>query len=192
MSTPESDRALVSRIERRDADALAALYDRYAARVNGLASRILGDTGDAEEIVQEVFLYAWRSAASYDGARGTVLAWLLVAARSRAIDRLRARRPGGRERTRPLDDAPEPASAEDVEAGVEGRRWEAICRAAVAELPAEQREALELAYFGGLTQQEIAAKTATPLGTIKTRVRLGLMKLRERIRPYPSEGRDAS
>ena len=192
MAIPESDRSLVSRIERRDADALAALYDRYAARVNGLASRILGDTGDAEEVVQEVFLYAWRSAASYDGSRGTVLAWLLVAARSRAIDRLRARRPGGRERTRPLDDAPEPAAADDVEAGVDGRRWEAVCRAAVAELPAEQREALELAYFSGLTQQEIAAKTGTPLGTVKTRVRLGLMKLRERIRPYPSEGRDAS
>ena len=192
MATLETDRALVSKIERRDADALAALYDRYAGRVNGLASRILGQTGDAEEIVQEVFLYAWRSAAAFDGSRGSVLAWLLVATRSRAIDRLRSRRSGGRDRTRPLDEAPEPASAEDLESGVEGRRWEAVCRTAVAELPAEQREALELAYFGGLTQQEIAAKTRTPLGTVKTRVRLGLMKLRDRIRPYLSEGRDAS
>ena len=192
MASTETDRALVSRIERRDADALALLYDRYAARLNGLASRILGETGEAEEILQEVFLYVWRAAASFDGTRGSVLAWLLVATRSRAIDRLRARRPGGRERLRPLEEAPEPASPEDPASGAEGRQWEAICRAAIGELPADQRQALELAYFGGLTQQEIAEKTQAPLGTVKTRMRLGLMKLRDRIRPYLSEGRDAS
>jgi RNA polymerase sigma-70 factor (ECF subfamily) len=115
-----------------------------------------------------------------------------VAARSRAIDRLRARRPGGRERLRPLEDAPEPASSDNLEIGAEGRQWEAICRAAIAELPEDQRRALELAYFEGLTQQEIAERTDTPLGTVKTRVRLGLMKLRERIRPYLPEGVDAS
>ena len=192
MASSETDRALVSRIERRDADALALLYDRYAARLNGLASRILGDTGEGEEVLQEVFLYVWRAAASFNGARGTVLSWLVVATRSRAIDRLRARRPGGRERLRPLDEAPEPASADDPAAGAEGRQWETICRAAIGDLSADQRQALELAYFDGLTQQEIAAKTQTPLGTVKTRMRLGLMKLRDRIRPYLSEGRDAS
>ena len=192
MASTETDRALVSRIERRDADALALLYDRYVARLNGLASRILGDTGEAEEVLQEVFLYVWRAAASFDGTRGTVLAWLLVATRSRAIDRLRARRPGGRERLRPLEEAPEPVSLEDPASGAEGREWETICRAAIGDLPADQRQALELAYFEGLTQQEIAEKTRAPLGTVKTRMRLGLMKLRDRIRPYLSEGRDAS
>jgi RNA polymerase sigma-70 factor (ECF subfamily) len=192
MASTETDRALISRIERRDADALALLYDRYAARLNGLASRILGDTGEAEEVLQEVFLYVWRAAASFDGTRGSVLAWLLVATRSRAIDRLRARRPGGRERLRPLEETPEPVSLEDPASGAEGREWVTICRAAIGELPADQRQALELAYFDGLTQQEIAEKTKAPLGTVKTRMRLGLMKLRDRIRPYLSEGRDAS
>ncbi|HEY7114832.1 MAG TPA: sigma-70 family RNA polymerase sigma factor [Thermoanaerobaculia bacterium] len=192
MASPETDRALVSRIERRDADALALLYDRYAARLNGLAARILGGTGEAEEVLQDVFLYVWRSASTYDGARGTVLSWLVVATRSRAIDRLRVRKPGGRERLRPLEEAPEPESPDDPSAGAEGRQWEELCREAVGELPPDQRQALELAYFDGLTQQEIAERTKTPLGTVKTRMRLGMMKLRERIRPYLSVGRDAS
>jgi RNA polymerase sigma-70 factor (ECF subfamily) len=190
--SPEPDRALVARIERRDADALRELYDRYGARLNGLASRILGDTGEAEEVLQEVFLYVWRAASSFDGSRGSVLAWLLVATRSRSIDRLRSRRAGRPGSTRPLEDAPEAASSDDVEGGLAGREWEALCRKAISELPEDQRRALELAYFEGLTQQEIAERTRTPLGTVKTRVRLGLMKLRERIRPYLSEGRDAS
>lgn len=177
----DSDRALVARIERRDADALAALYDRYNTRLMGLAYRILGENGEAEEVLQEVFLYVWKAASTFDGGRGSVLAWLIVATRSRAIDRLRARRPGTRAR---LQDAPEMASGEDVEAASAGREWESLCRSAIGELPEEQRRALEMAYFEGLTHQEIAQRTATPLGTVKTRIRLGLMKLRERIRPY--------
>ena len=192
MVSPETDRALVARIERRDADALGELYDLYAARLNGLASRILGDTGESEEVLQDVFLYVWRAVSTFDGTRGSVLAWLMVATRSRAIDRLRTRLSGGRSRLTTLTDAPEPASKEDVEAGMAGREWEKVCRSAISELPEDQRRALELAYFEGLTQQEIADQTKTPLGTVKTRVRLGLMKLRERIRPYLSEGRDAS
>jgi RNA polymerase sigma-70 factor (ECF subfamily) len=192
MLSPETDRALVARIERRDADALGEIYDRYSARLNGLASRILGDTGESEEVLQDVFLYVWRAAATFDGTRGSVLAWLMVATRSRAIDRLRTRRSGGRSRLTTLTDAPEPASKEDLEAALAGREWETVCRAAIGELPEDQRRALELAYFEGLTQQEIADRTKTPLGTVKTRVRLGMMKLRERIRPYLSEGRDAS
>jgi len=192
MTSPEADRALVARIERRDADALGKLYDRYAARLNGLAARILGDTGDAEEVLQEVFLYVWRAASTFDASRGSVIAWLLVATRSRAIDRLRARGAAGRGNLRPLEESPEAASPDDVEAGLEGRQWQIVCRKAIAELPDDQRRALELAYFEGLTQQEIAERTRAPLGTVKTRVRLGLMKLRELIRPYLVEGRDAS
>ena len=180
----EADRALVARIENRDADALALLYDRHAGRLMGLAHRILGDTGEAEEILQEVFLHVWRASGTFDPSRGPVLAWLLVATRSRSIDRLRSRRQGRSAGTRSLEEAPETASREDIEADAAGREWEAQCRAVIAELPEDQRRALELAYFEGLTHQEIAERTATPLGTVKTRVRLGLMKLRERILPY--------
>ena len=184
----EADGALVERVKRRDAEALALLYDRHAGRLMGLAQRILGDTGEAEEVLQEVFLYVWNAAAAFDPARGPVLAWLLVATRSRSIDRLRSRRPGKSGGAVGLVEAPETASREDVEADAAGREWEARCRAAIGELPEEQRRALELAYFEGLTHQEIAERTGTPLGTVKTRVRLGLMKLRERIRPYLKSG----
>ena len=190
--TRDADRTLIKRIESRDAEALALLYDRHAGRLMGLAHRILGDTGEAEEILQEVFLHAWKAAATFDPSRGPVLAWLLVATRSRSIDRLRSRRTGRSAGARSLEEAPEPASREDVEADAAGREWEAQCRAVIAELPEDQRRALELAYFDGLTHQEIAARTATPLGTVKTRVRLGLMKLRERLLPYRrSEARGA-
>lgn len=185
--TPDSesvDRALVTRVEQRDADALAGLYDRHSARLMGLALRILGDTGEAEEVLQEVFLHVWRSADSFDRSRGSVLAWLLVATRSRAIDLLRARRPAARAGLRSLEEVAEPSSAQNVEADSEGREWEALCRAAIAELPPDQHRALKLAYFEGLTHNEIAERTGSPLGTVKTRIRLGLMKLRERIAPY--------
>ncbi|HEX9148364.1 MAG TPA: sigma-70 family RNA polymerase sigma factor [Thermoanaerobaculia bacterium] len=186
-----SDAALVAAMESRDADALASLYDRHVSRLLGLAYRILGETGEAEEVVQEVFLHAWRAAASFDPARGNVLAWLLVATRSRAIDRIRTRRPiaavepSGRD---PLDDLP---ASEDVEEASASREWETACRGAIRELPSDQRQVLELAYFDGLTHQEIAERTAMPLGTVKTRIRLGLMKLRERMGPYWTRERNA-
>jgi RNA polymerase sigma-70 factor (ECF subfamily) len=183
------DRELMARIESRDADAVALLYDRHAARLLGLAERIVGSGGEAEEVLQEVFLHVWRAAASYDASRGSVLAWLLVATRSRSIDRLRARRPASRGELKRLDEVPEAASPLNVESDSASRQWEAICRSAIGELPAEQRRVLELAYFEGLTHVEIAQRTATPLGTVKTRARLGLMKLRERIRPYGEGGR---
>ena len=192
MSPGDSDAVLMARIEARDARALGELYDRHAARLLGVARRILGGGGEAEEVVQEVFLFAWRSAASYDARRGAVLTWLLIATRSRAIDRLRSRRSPSRPPTRPLVEAGDPPAGDDVEAASADREWEALCRTAVSELPGDQRAVLELAYFEGLTQQEIAERTATPLGTVKTRTRLGLMKLRERLRPYRRSGSDAS
>ena len=191
-SPGETDRALIARVEARDADALAALYDRYGARLLGLAARILGDTGEAEEVLQEVFLFVWRAAATFDPARGSVLAWLLVATRSRAIDRLRTRRPAARAGLTRVDRVPDKPDPRDVEADSATREWETLCRAAIAELPPEQRLALELAYFEGLTHQEISQKTSTPLGTVKTRVRLGLMKLKDRIRPYLQGGTHGS
>jgi RNA polymerase sigma-70 factor (ECF subfamily) len=185
---PETDRALIARIEARDADALALLYDRYSSRLLGLTQRILGDTGEAEEVLQEVFLFVWGAASSFDAARGTVISWLLVAARSRAIDRLRTRRPAARAGLTHVDVVPDRAAPDDVESDSAAREWETLCREAIGELPDDQRRVLELAYFEGLTQQEIAARTSTPLGTVKTRARLGLMKLRERIRPYLQGG----
>jgi len=192
-SRSDPDRPLMARVEARDADALAELYDRHAGRLLALARRVLGDSGEAEEVLQEVFLFVWRSAASFDPARGSALTWLLIVTRSRAIDRLRTRRGGSRPEVRSLEDLAEPpASEDDVEANTTGRQWETLCRSAVRELPEDQRRALELAYFDGLTHQEIAERTATPLGTVKTRVRLGLMKLRERMRPYWGSGAHGS
>ena len=188
----ENDRALVARIEARDPDALSALYDRHSARLLGLAQRIIGTTGEAEEVLQEVFLFVWRSASTFDASRGSVLAWLLMATRSRSIDRLRSRRPAARAGLVGVETLPDRADPRDVEADSVEREWQALCRAAIAELPADQRQTLELAYFEGLTHQEIAARTATPLGTVKTRARLGLMKLRERVRPYLRGGSDGA
>jgi RNA polymerase sigma-70 factor (ECF subfamily) len=191
----DPDRDRMRRIEAREADALGELYDQHAGRLLGLAQRILGAGGEAEEIVQETFLYVWRAAASFDPARGSVLTWLLIVTRSRAIDRLRTRRPAasGGGPMRSLEELGEgPASPDDVEADSAGRQWRSLCRTAIGELPPDQRRALELAYFEGLTQEEIAAKTSTPLGTVKTRVRLGLMKLRERMRPYWESGSHGS
>jgi RNA polymerase sigma-70 factor, ECF subfamily len=185
----DPDGALMVRVEARDADALAALYDRHAGRLLSLARRILGEGGEAEEVLQEVFLFAWRAAATYDPSRGNVLTWLLIATRSRSIDRLRVRKGASRPEPRRLEEMPsEPAAGDDPEAASADRQWEAVCRSAVRELPDDQRTVMELAYFEGLTQQEIADRTATPLGTVKTRARLGLMKLRDRLRPYMRSG----
>ena len=139
----DPDRSLMARVEARDADALAELYDRHAGRLLGLSRRILGDGGEAEEVLQEVFLFAWRSASSFDPARGKVLTWLLIATRSRSIDRLRARRPASRPEIRSLEEVAEgPAGPDDVEAASSGKQWESICRAAVGELPEDQRRRL--------------------------------------------------
>jgi RNA polymerase sigma-70 factor (ECF subfamily) len=173
------DLSVVARVARGEASGLEALYDRYSTAVYSLALRIVRDTSEAEDVTQEVFAQAWAQAARHDGARGTVAAWLLMMARSRALDRLRRRRaalkPG------PADDAlaeiPDPApSVEITTAAAEQAR---SARAALATLPAAERVALELAYFEGLTHVEIAARTATPLGTVKTRIRTALRRVRE-------------
>lgn len=178
------DRDLVAAMEARDADALGTLYDRHSARLLGLAHRILGDTGEAEEVLQETFLYAWRAASTFDPSRGSVLAWLIVATRSRSIDRLRAKRPSAARGPGDADPLDRLSAPGDIEAESASREWETECRAAIGKLPAEQREALDLAYFEGLTHAEIAERTGSPLGTVKTRIRLGLMKLREGMRSY--------
>jgi RNA polymerase sigma-70 factor (ECF subfamily) len=181
------DTALIERIGRGDADALAVLYDRHAPRVLGLTTRILGDPDEAEDVLQEVFLHVWRNPGQFDETRGTATTWLLILARSRAIDRLRSLRRRGKDRQVPIEDHPI-ASGEDLEQGAANAQEGAVVRRALAELPPDQRRALELAYFDGYTQSEIARMTGAPLGTVKTRLRQGMMKLRDGYRAYSRSG----
>jgi RNA polymerase sigma-70 factor (ECF subfamily) len=175
--------SLVQRVATGDQAALAALYDSTNRLVYGLVLRVLGDPSSAEEVLLDVYTQVWRQAASYDTNRGAPLAWLTTIARSRAIDRLRS---GWQDQQRkePLDtlgDAPAGvASPEDMTVASERQRF---VRAALNSLSPEQREVIELAYYSGLSHSEIAAKLNQPLGTVKTRTRLGMMKLREALGP---------
>jgi RNA polymerase sigma-70 factor (ECF subfamily) len=162
--------------------ALADLYDATSRAVYGLLLRILADPCAAEEVLLDVFTQAWRRASTYSAERGTPLAWLMTIARSRAIDRLRR---GRQERVRaePLETVAElAATGRSAEEDVTARERGALVRAALAALPPEQREVIELAYYGGLSHSEIAAERGLPLGTVKTRTRLGLSRLRESLK----------
>jgi RNA polymerase sigma-70 factor (ECF subfamily) len=170
------DRALLEQIARGDTAALGVLYDRYGSLAFGLAMRILRDPGLAEEVVQDAFLNAWRRAASYRPDRGEPRTWLLSIVHHRAIDRLRGA--AGQRSELDIADAPEPIDRADVW----GETWAGLEREAIlsalAGLPEEQRVAIELAFFGGLTHAEVAERLGDPLGTVKGRIRLGLTKLR--------------
>jgi RNA polymerase sigma-70 factor (ECF subfamily) len=167
-------------IARGDEQALASLYDRYRLILFGLIMRILHDRSEAEDVLQEVFMQAWRQASNFDEARGRPFTWLVTLARSRAIDRLRSLH--SRERIANESARDEVVQAPDAsDAALQSEQGE-IVRHALAELPEEQQRALLLAYFEGLTQSEIATRLDTPLGTIKTRMRSGLIKLRELLR----------
>jgi RNA polymerase sigma-70 factor (ECF subfamily) len=174
-----SDQAALARMARGEGDAVAELYDRHARPIYSLALRILGDATEAEDIVQEVFSQAWKQAARYSASRGAVAAWLMTLARSRAIDRLRAKR------ARPGDVSDERVAGQLVDAGppadslVLSSEQVARVRAALDELPLLQRAAIELAYYEGLTHAEIADRLEQPLGTGKTRIRLAMLKLRD-------------
>jgi RNA polymerase sigma-70 factor, ECF subfamily len=166
---------LIDRITRGDSGALRALYDRCAPRALAIAQRVLGMRAEAEEVVQETFIQIWRRSATYDFRRGGAMAWVVTIARSRAIDRLRARAAADRAEAR-LEEVDPPEATAPLEAA-EQRQLRERMRGALAALPEEQRSVLELAYFQGLTQSEIAARLGSPLGTVKTRVRLGLARL---------------
>jgi RNA polymerase sigma-70 factor (ECF subfamily) len=156
---------------------MGRLYDRYSSIVYSVALRVLGDTGGAEDVLQEVFMQLWRNPGVFDSTRGNLGAWLAVIARNRAIDVIRKRHPE-------TDIADVVVSVEpDMAGDAERARAMEKVRGALGDMPAAQRSALEMAYFEGLTHTEIAAKTGEPLGTIKTRIRSGLLALRKVFNP---------
>ena len=178
-------RSYLERIRARNADALAQLYDETSSLLYGLALRILNDPPDAEEVVLDVYQQVWKSTETFDPSRGTVWGWLMVLTRSRAIDRLRS---VGARRVRevPIEaggDTQSTSPAPETQTiFAEERR---LVRRALSTLAPEQREAIELAFFRGLTHVEVAEATGEPLGTIKTRIRIGMRKMRELLESNP-------
>jgi RNA polymerase sigma-70 factor (ECF subfamily) len=180
--------SLVQQIAAGDQSALAALYDTTNRLIYGLVLRVLNDISSAEEVLLDVYTQVWRQAASYDTSRGTPLAWLTTIARSRAIDRLRS---GWQDQQRkePLESLGEaPATAASPEEMTVASERQRFVRSALDQLSPEQREVIELAYYSGLSHSEIAARLNQPLGTVKTRTRLGMMKLREALAPLLGTG----
>ena len=182
---PDADEVLLARVAGGDVDALAALYDRHRSIAYGLALRVTGSVPAAEDVLQDAFLGLWRHAGRFDPARGSGRTWLLAIVHNRAVDAVRHRRLAD-----PLpDEATDPLPAliaPDVWPEVAGRLDAALVRKALAALPDAQREAIELAYWGGLTQTEIAARTGQPLGTVKGRMRLGLRALGQALADGPA------
>lgn len=170
MAFGESSAVLIRRIAQGDRQALGALYDRFAGLVNGLARLVLHDPAEAEDVVQTVFIQVWRQADRYDSSRATPEAWLNSLARTRALDQLRRRT-----HRRETQDDQEPRP---VDAPLADR---IAVRAALGRLPETERRTLELAYYEDLTQREIAARLDTPLGTVRTRTRNGMIRLRKRL-----------
>lgn len=175
-----SDESLVARVALRDVDAFALLYDRYARAVFVLAAHTLGGA-DAEEVVQDVFFRLWQKAGQFDAQRGSFAAWFMTAARHGVLDRLQQR--SQQQRMTAADDIGELlAQTIDARINVEDDVWQRACAVALLralqDLPAEQRRAIVLAYFGGLSHSSIAQSLGWPLGTVKKRIRLGMTKLR--------------
>ena len=175
VSNAKDEAALIARIRAGDESAMGDLYDRYSGVVYGVALRVLADTSAAEDVLQEVFLQLWRNPQAFDADRGRLAPWLAVIARNRAIDVLRRR---------PMeDDIDELPISTGVNLEDEAAERLAIgkVRGALGQLPQDQRKLLEMAFFEGMTHSEIAAKTGEPLGTVKTRIRSGLLALRKAL-----------
>ncbi len=177
----QSDAEILHQIVQRDPRAMEALYDRYGGVAFALALRILRERGAAEDVVQEAFLNVWRQGASYDTRRGTVRTWLLTVVHHRAIDRIRSQKAKVRDDVA-IDDAPMLTAKEDTWKSVSETLEREQIRTALDTLPKEQRQVVELAYFGGLSHSEIAERMGIPLGTVKGRMRLALDKLRDALR----------
>lgn len=170
-----NDGALVAAIRNGNQEAMAELYDRYSSVVYAVALRVLGDTSAAEDILQEIFMQLWRKPGAFDASRGNLAPWLAVITRNRAVDVLRKRRPQSELEDTTLTVNPDFAGEADRGLIVEK------VRSALQAMSSQQRSALEMAYFEGYSHSEISAKTGEPLGTIKTRIRSGLMQLRKLV-----------
>jgi RNA polymerase sigma-70 factor, ECF subfamily len=165
----------MSAIRARNQDAMAQLYDRYAPVVYAVALRVLGQTAAAEDVLQDIFMQLWRNPAPFDASRGNLAPWLAVIARNRALDVLRKRRPQ-------TDIEETIVSIEpDLAADADRKRITTKIRSTLQQMPAQQRSALEMAYFEGYSHSEISERTGEPLGTVKTRIRTGLMLLRKAV-----------
>ena len=187
MNTSFEPSSLLPAVALGDVAAFEQLYDRHSSTLYGLLLRILAHPDDAQEVLQETFAKAWSNAKMFDAVRGSDVAWLISIARSRGIDRLRSRKirgdredEAGREVSSSFGFVEKRTGADDA---IQSEERTAV-RSALAELPEAQRVALALAYFEGLSQSEIAAKLGEPLGTIKTRMQLGMKKLRERLKAF--------
>ncbi len=177
--SPADDADLLVRLASGESDALAQIYDRYHRQVFSLALRILGDHVLAEDTTQEVFLALWRDPGKFDPAKGGFASWLLSLAHHRSVDGVRREESQRRRRDRLAELEPPAQLGEDPADKALERVVGADVRSALSELPAVQREALTLAYFGGYTQREVAALTGAPLGTVKTRMLAGMRRLRQ-------------
>lgn len=187
-SESDEDRDLVVRMSAGETKALARFYERWSRPVYALVMQLVRDADDADDVVEDTFYQAWRQASRYEPSRGAVSTWIVTIARSRALDRLRSRRRLREEPLTPvisLDELTDGVNR-DPASGAEASEMRERVAEALKALPAEQREVLELAYFAGLSQTEIAEKTGQPLGTVKTRTRLAGQKLREWLAAFRS------
>ena len=175
----------IARIASRDQQAFSNLYDATSRLVYGIVLRLVRDPGIAEDVTMEVYMQAWRTAASFDTSRGSANAWLVTMARSRSIDWIRSCKSRQEQNKQPLDAAPElPDLGLTPEASVLDRDRSNMVRRALFSLPNDQRQLIELAYFSGLSHSEMAEQLSLPLGTVKSRVRMGMTRLRELLGPY--------
>ncbi len=180
LAAPDSAEELLQRIAAGDRDAFAELYDRTAPRIFGLVKRLLRDHSQSEEVTQEIYLEIWQNAPRYDVSKGNAIAWMLTMAHRRAVDRVRASQASRNRDTKVgiRDYAPEyDVVAENVEVRIESER----VKKAMMRLTQLQRQAVELAYFGGFSHSEVAAMLSVPIGTVKTRLRDGMIRLRDEL-----------
>jgi RNA polymerase sigma-70 factor, ECF subfamily len=176
---PADEPEIIVRLRAKDQAALDVLYERYSGLVYSLSLRIVRQPSDAEDVVIETFWQLWQQAADYNDERGQLRSWIVTIARSRALDRLRSMR---RNPTAESEEFNQPVADDNPEQETWMNEQSSIVRKALVSLPSDQRQALELAYYHGLSQSEVAGKLGEPLGTIKTRMRLGMMKLRDQLR----------
>ncbi|MGO9243999.1 MAG: sigma-70 family RNA polymerase sigma factor [Verrucomicrobiia bacterium] len=186
------DRALLRAVAAGDKEALRQLYTRHSAVLFALALRVLTDRAEAEDVLQEAFVQIWKTAGSFDEGRGRPLGWLIMLTRSRAIDRLRSRKTRSRVAESMAKDTSQTAGSTTPADEALASEAQRTVRNALKSLPSEQRIPIEMAYFGGLTQFEIAQQLSQPLGTVKTRMRSGMMRLREQLGSAAGKGEHSS